>query len=198
LGELDSDAGEFWVENPFQMLSNGQNLSAFEPNRLFLNQAGRRFVDLSSVSGADLVSDSRSIIAADFDRDGAPDLLVVGVGGGPLRLLLNRIPTKNGRLRIELRGTKSNRSGIGARVTAKCGEQVIVRDVYPANGFMGQGPVELLLGVGQASHIDTLSIHWPSGVTQQFTDVPVQKHLVFVEGEDEWIQAELRGPATMR
>ena len=84
------------------------------------------------------------------------------------------------------------------RVTAKCGEQVIVRDVYPANGFMGQGPVELLLGVGSASQIDTLEIHWPSGEKQQFSDVPVQAHLVFVEGEDEWVQTELRRPATVR
>ena len=80
-GELDAEAGEFWVNNPFLITSSGHNLSAFEPNRTFINLGDLRFYDASFASGADIDSDSRSVVAADFDRDGAPDLLVSSAGG---------------------------------------------------------------------------------------------------------------------
>ena len=81
LGEVDKKAGEFWVQNPFLIPRNGGNLSAFEPNRLFLNTGDNAFLDASFASSANIDSDSRSVVAADFDRDGAPDLLVGSVGG---------------------------------------------------------------------------------------------------------------------
>ena len=43
LGDVDEEAGEFWIESPFQVPATGHNLSAFEPNRLFLNQGGAAF-----------------------------------------------------------------------------------------------------------------------------------------------------------
>lgn len=159
------------------------NLSAYEPNRLFINVAGRQFVDLSHQSGADIDSDSRSVIVGDFDNDDDPDLLVGSVGGGPLRLFQNAIPHVSNRVRLQLVGVTSNRQAIGSRVVAHCGGQQIVRDLFPANGFMGQNPAELLLGLGQAEKIDRLTVRWPSGVTQQFEDVPVNCHLEIVEGE---------------
>ena len=92
-GDLDVEAGELWVSNPWELMSEGVNLSAYERNRLFFNHEGREFIDLSYQSGADIDSDSRSAIAADFDRDGDLDLLVASVGGGPLRLFMNQIPS---------------------------------------------------------------------------------------------------------
>ena len=83
LGEVDRDAGEFWYENPFQIVTNGENLSAFERNCLFMNLDGQAFIDGSFASGADIDSDSRSVIATDMNADGAIDLLVGSVGGGP-------------------------------------------------------------------------------------------------------------------
>ncbi len=74
LGEVDSEAGEFWVENPFMIRRNGLNLSAYERNSLFLNIAGEGFIDASFTTAADIDSDSHSVVAADFDRDGAVDL----------------------------------------------------------------------------------------------------------------------------
>ena len=52
-GKLDPGLKEFWVTNPFQIASAGQNLSAFERNRMFLNVRGEAFVDVSHLSGAD-------------------------------------------------------------------------------------------------------------------------------------------------
>ena len=56
LGKLDRQAGEFWVENPFEIIAGGMNLSAFERNRLYLNLDGLSFIDASFASSADTES----------------------------------------------------------------------------------------------------------------------------------------------
>ena len=191
-GDLNQDAGEFWVENPFQMETDGHNLSAYERNKVFLNSGGEEFVDLSFGSGADIDSDSRSVVVADFDGDGASDLLVGSVGGGPLRLFLNRIPQVSNRLRVELAGVKSNRDAIGARVIARCGERQIVRDVFANNGFMGQSPPELIFGVGNAETVDELSVRWPSGQISRFQNVPTNCGITIAEGAKEFQRDSLQ------
>ncbi len=195
-GDIDSSSGEFWVNNPFEMLSGKHNFSAYEQNKFFLNRPRQPFVDLSFESGTNIDSDSRSAIAADFDRDGDLDLLVGSVGGGPIRLFQNRILTNNHRVRIDLQGTVSNRQGIGARVVAEVSGRLITRDVFPTNGFMGQSPAELILGVGQAERIDRLTVRWPTGQEDVFTDLPVEAVISIVEGEaghtvhsQEWMPA---------
>lgn len=191
LGEIDREAGEFWVENPFLMTKMGMNLSAFERNRLYLNLGGESFLDASFASRADIDSDSRSVVAADFDRDGAPDLLVGSDGGGPLRLFLNRFPRTMRRIRIELVGVESNRPAIGSRIVAHCGGRKIVRDLFPANGCMGQGPVELLVGLGDVEKLQRLTVRWPTGRVQEFTDLPVDSQITITEGQSQFKVAEL-------
>ena len=185
LGDIDRERGEFWVENPFLMPQAGHNLSAHERNRLFLNVAGKGFIDASRFSNADIDSDSRSVVAADFDHDGQTDLLVGNVGGGPLRLFLNRFSVPgNRRVLLDLVGTTSNRTAIGARVELQCAGQRIVRDRFAPNGFMGMGPPELLVGVGRAERIDRLTVRWPTGEIQEFTDLPVDTRLTIEEGRE--------------
>ena len=171
LGQLDHEAGEFWVENPFLMPKRGDNLSGYEHNCLFLNtsQPGNpSFLDASFASAADLDSDSRSAIAADFDRDGDLDLLVGSVGGGPLRLFENRM-AQGQRLLLSLRGSSCNRSGIGCRI-------------FPASGFMGTGPIEQNIGLGPATRITRLQVRWPDGTNQEFHDLPVDRRHQVTQG----------------
>ena len=181
LGELDEEAGEFWIVNPFFIPLSGNNLSAFERNCLFLSCDGQDFVDASFTSGADIDSDSRSVIAADFDGDSAVDLLVGSVGGGPLRMFRNNCP--QGRvLRLKLQGTHSNRPAIGARVIVRCGSRQIVRDLFPANGFMGQSPAhEMLIGLGDSEQADEVIIRWPSGREQRLENIPAGRLRTVVE-----------------
>jgi len=190
-GPVDEKAGEFWVGNAFLMPKLGYNLSAYEPNRLFINLAGARFLDATFASPASIDSDSRSVVSADFDRDGSPDLLVGSVGGGPLRLFLNRFPKSVHRLRVELIGVQSNQQGIGAIIEARCGERRILRDHFPSNGFMGQSPPELILGLGDAMRVDALRVRWPSGITQEFQDLPVDCCITLTEGQSHYQSSPL-------
>ena len=185
LGDIDKEAGEFWVPSPFMMPGIRANLSAYERNRTFLNMDGSSFIDVSFASNADIDSDSRSVVAADFDRDGATDLLVASVGGGPLRLFRNRYPT-GGHSTIKLVGDKSNGFGIGARLTATVSGKKVVRDVFPPNGFMGQGPAEAHIGVGKSKSISLLQIRWPSGTVQTLENLPVGKTVTITEGKSEY------------
>jgi len=182
LGDVDREGGEFWVDNPFKIPASGNNLSAYERNRLFLNLGGDGFLDASFASAADIDSDSRAVIVADFDRDGASDLLVGSVGGGPLRLFLNRFP-KASYARIRLEGSESNRAGIGARLTATVAGRKLVRDVFPHNGFMGQGPGETVLGLGTAQSIDRLEVRWPSGKNQIYSNLSANRDFLLKEGD---------------
>ncbi len=185
LGEIDRERGEFWVENPFDITSSGENLSAYEKNCIYLSMDGESFMDVSYASGVDLDSDSRSVICADFDNDGAEDILVASVGGGPLRLFVNSIPQIGKRVRLDLRGTKSNRQAIGTRVVLHVGDRRIVRDNFPTNGFMGQSPVEMIVGVGEAEKIDAINVRWPTGETQRFESLPVDAIITITEGQEE-------------
>ena len=182
LAKLDSDAGEFWVENPFQLPASGENLSAFERNRLFLNTGGLEFIDASFVSGVDLDSDSRAVIAADFNGDAWPDILVGSAGGGSLRLFENRFERKHGHIRLKLTGVKSNRPGIGSRIEARIGDRTVVRSLFPKNGFSGQSPSQWLIGMGTAERVSRLAIRWPSGLKQTFKNLAANTQIALREG----------------
>lgn len=184
LGEVDEEAGEFWVENITQLPKERKNLSAFERNRLFMNTSDAEFMDVSFASGVDIDSDSRAVVATDFNQDGRTDLLVGSVGGGPLRLFLNQCESGN-RVRVRLKGTDSNRSGIGTRIIAETTAGRVIRDVFPANGFMGIAPADAVIGLGGDGAISKLTLQWPSGTVQTLSNVPANGEIIVTEGQAE-------------
>ena len=182
-GKLDQNLGEFWSSNPWSIVSEGNNLSAFERNRVFLNVKGQDFVDISHLTGADSDGDGRSVVAADFRNIGMPDLIVRQAGGGPLILYENRLPKRH-YLNVTLRGRQSNRQGVGARLTAVVKGQPLVRELYPANSFRSQAPNVVHFGLGDADAVESLTIRWPSGKVQVLKDVKGDRHIVVDEGTD--------------
>jgi enediyne biosynthesis protein E4 len=180
---LDPSLNEFWVSNPWQIVAHGHNLSCYERNRVYLNVAGRDFLEVSHLTGADSDGDGRAVVAADFRNTGTMDLLVRQVGGGPLLLFENRLPPRN-YLMVSLRGRTSNRQGIGARLTAVVAGRPIVREMYPANGYMSQGPNVVHFGLADSAQIDRLTIRWPSEKLQVFSAVSGGRHVIVDESKD--------------
>jgi hypothetical protein len=183
-GEVDADLREFWVENPWQIMALGHNLSAYERKRAFLNVRGQAFLDISHLTRADNDGDGRSVVAADFFNTGRLDLIVRQVGGGALLLYENRFPQKHF-LKVSLRGNESNRQGIGARLTAVVGGQPRVRELYPANTYRSQAPNIVHFGLGDADSVERLTVRWPSGKVQEIRDVKADRHILIEEGRDE-------------
>jgi hypothetical protein len=182
-GQVDKALGEFWVENPWDIIKKGHNLSAYERNRTWMNLGGKNFLDVSFLSGADSDGDGRAVVAGDFRNIGRLDLLVRQVGGGPLLLYENNFPQKH-YLKVTLRGTRSNRLGIGARLTAMVDGHQLVREMYPLNSFRSQMPNIVHFGLGDATKIERLSIRWPSGEEQVLRDLAGDRHIVVEEGRD--------------
>lgn len=182
-GEIDESLGEFWVGDAWQIATEN-NLSCFERNRLYLNVQGKSFLDVSFISGADSDGDGRSVAVADVNNDGRQDLIVRQVGGGPLLVYENELPQRHW-LTVSLRGTQSNKLGVGARLVAHVGDRRIVRELYPINTYRSQSPSQVHFGLGDAEQVDRLAIVWPSGRRQELLNVAVDRHIRVTEGADE-------------
>lgn len=195
VGGLDKAAGQFWVENPWDIVAHQHNLSGFERNRAFLNLGAARFADISFLTGTDSDGDGRSVFGADLNGDGMQDLVVRQAGGGPLLLFLNRFPPKH-YLQVSLRGKQSNGLGVGARLVAEVGGRRLVREMFPANSYMSQQPCQVHFGLGDATRVDRLTIRWPSGLVQELRDVSVDRHIRIVEGEGLDSAVSVRGDRT--
>jgi hypothetical protein len=182
-GKLDKSLGEFWVENPWEIVKNGHNLSCYERNRTWMNLRGGNFLDLSFLTGTDSDGDGRSVVAGDFSNNGRQDLLVRQVGGGVLLLFENNFPQRH-YLKVSLRGRKSNRLGVGARLKAVVNGRQLVRELYPLNSYRSQMPSLVHFGLGDARRVERLEVRWPSGKTQVLTGLRADTHIVVDEGKE--------------
>jgi hypothetical protein len=181
------------VENPWEIPTSGHNLSAYERQRVYLNvpaAAGgsdalgtRDFLDISYLSGADNDGDGRSVVAADLRNNGRLDVLMRQAGGQPFIIYENDFPQRHF-LEVSLRGTKSNRLGIGARLVATVKGQKRVREQYPLNSFRSQMPNVVHFGLGDATVVDRLVIRWPSGLEQELTNLAADRHIIVEEGKE--------------
>ncbi len=182
-GEPDPTLGELWAGNPF-MISQLHNLSCYERNRTYMNVGGKNFVDASTITATDSDGDGRSVIGADINHDGREDLIVRQVGGGALLVFENQFPQQHW-LKVSLRGTESNRLGIGARLIAEVGGRRIVRELWPLNSFHSQAPAYLHFGLGESAQVDKLTIRWPSGKEQQLGPIAADRHVSIKENNPE-------------
>lgn len=140
-----------------------------QPNSLFLNDAQGHFRDASSEAGLnDAVAAHRGCGIADFDGDGRLDIVVLALESRA-ELWKNEGAGSSNWLIVRLVGSKSNRDGIGARVTI--GNQV--RTMTTAVGYASSSHAGLHFGLGKAAGPVTVQIQWPSGIRQKVEGVKV-------------------------
>jgi Tfp pilus assembly protein PilF/peroxiredoxin len=151
---------------------------------VFLRNDGHGgFDDVSGALGLDLDGDGRSFSVLDIDRDGDPDLVTMAARQAPqLRVFRNDFEGRGASLAIRLVGKASNRDAIGARVSIETDRMRRTKIVQAGSGFLSQHSRELLFGLGPSQRIVKLTVVWPSGSTQSFTDVPLNSRLQLVEG----------------
>ena len=154
--------------------------------QLFLGQGPGRFRDGSGEVGAYFQEPrvGRGLAWADFDNDGRPDLAYSHIGGS-IALLHNRTETNNGWLRLELvgDGKKSNRNAIGARVEIETTAGKQVRFVNGGGSYLSASDRRLLVGLGPARRAERVTVRWPSGREQTFTNLDGQRWWRLREGE---------------
>jgi enediyne biosynthesis protein E4 len=156
-----------------------QAIEGKQPNSLFINDGRGRFRDATAAAGLSGASAThRGCGVADFDGDGRLDLVVL-VLGGPAELWKNESAPDRRWLVVRLVGTKSNRDGIGARVSV--GKQV--RTMTTAMGYASSSHAGLHFGLGAATEIDRVEVQWPSGIKQVVEHVKTNQVLEIRERE---------------
>jgi hypothetical protein len=173
-------------------------------NRLYHNQGDGTFVMVTSGS---LVTDYAHAGGAgwgDYDNDGFPDVFISnGTIFEPEHNALYRNQgNSNNWIKLRCTGTLSNRSAIGTkvRVKAKIGgvDRWQMRQITGGEGWLSFNSLEVIVGLGDASVIDTLRLEWPSGVVQELHNVAAKQILEIVEPiQVASTQLGLRGPGTV-
>ncbi len=149
--------------------------------QLFLMEDGQ-YRESTAEAGAYFGSEQmgRGAAVLDVNHDLAPDLLVTHREGAPT-LLENQGPSGN-RLELQLVGVQSNRDGIGARILVQTGEQVRLHQMLGGGGYVTSRQTSVLIGVGAAQNIDKLTVIWPSGLRQEWTNVLTGRRMLITEG----------------
>ncbi len=143
----------------------GRSMAGYEAKRLWLNDGAGRFTEVAQAVGASDRFDGRAVAVADLDGDGALDILVANQKG-PLLLYKNKVSPDSRWLSVSLEGVKSNRSAIGASVTAFFAGQKQTQVVTGGIGFCAQNQRPLHFGLGKNGALEKLEIRWPSGTIQ--------------------------------
>ena len=152
--------------------------------RVLRNRGDGTFEDVSGALGLDSVAlkAPRGLIAADVDGDGAPDLIVTQENAPPV-LLRNVGANKNHFVRLDLSGYADNKTAIGSKVEIFANGQWQKWELAGATGLATQGPPQLLVGLGDADHIDLLRILWPTGILQDEIDLPHTQVIAMKEAD---------------
>jgi len=109
-------------------------------------------------------------------------VIINNLDGGP-QLLRNDGGNANNSIEIRTIGVKSNRDGIGARVTVVSGDLTQVDEVHSGGSYISQNDMRLHFGLEKRTKIDSIEVRWPSGVVDKILSPPVNKILTLKEGQ---------------
>lgn len=182
--ELDTDLDLFVASGPLEHEMTRDSAAVLKnyaihahTSQLHLNNGNGSFREVDTPPGGLLSTPmkARGAAYADVDGDGDLDLAVTEVDG-PVHLWENR--TRQGNyLRIHLRGTNSNRDGIGARVVATVENQHLRRMKRSGASYLSQPEKIITFGLGDRQEVDTLRVKWPSGAVTERIGIEANQEL---------------------
>lgn len=173
--------------HPDDMIDNySQQVRYREPLLLFHHGEDGKLHDVSKQAGPAFQKPlpARGLAVGDFDNDGALDVLVANNGGAPV-LLKNNAAQGNNWFGLKLEGVTSNRDAVGARIYWTAGGKKHFRLKNSGGSYLSSHDPREVLGVGKASKIELLEIHWPapSSRVERISDVPLNRYVRVVEGK---------------
>jgi len=155
-----------------------------EPKLLQLNQKDGTFCDASTQAGPALTERrvSRGVAVGDLFNEGQMDIVVEDLDGKPMILRNHGVPG-NHWVSFELAGTRSNRLAIGARIKIMAGGMTQTEQIHSGGSYLSQNDLRVHFGLGTATRIDSVEIHWPSGTVDVLKDLAVDQFYSVLEGK---------------
>lgn len=152
------------------IFGQGFSFSGYERDPLFLNNKGKKFQDISGVSGIDSITDGRAAVFADFDNDGDYDVFLTTIQGQSHLLFRNNVGQDNHWLRIVLEGGKDlGRDAYGSVVRVKTSQGTLTKVKAGGSGFLSQHDPRLLFGLGQDEQAQSIEVTWANGKVESFS-----------------------------
>ena len=196
-GDLDNDG---YLD--FYLGTGDSQTHSLMPSVMYRNRNGHGFSDVTYAGGFGHLQKGHGVFFADLDNDGDQDVFEQMGGAFPGDRFGNALYENPGFgnhwITVKLEGVRSNRSAIGARIHAVVvdeGEDVR-RSIYRhvnSGGSFGGNPLRQTIGLGSASRIERLDVFWPTtGITQTFADLPVDRVIHIIEGEESYSTLALK------
>ncbi len=150
---------------------------------LLRNTGDGKFVNVSGSSGdvSRLKLVARGIAFDDLDNDGRVDVVILNLRRPPT-ILRNESATGNHWLEIRLRGVKTNRDGVGARVKVVAGDLAQTAEVHSGRGYQSHYGSRLHFGLGKRDHVDRIEVRWIGGGVDVLENLAVDRQVTITEG----------------
>ena len=199
-GDLDNDG---WLD--FYVGTGDPDFRALMPNRMFRNNAGKSFQEVTTSGGFGLLQKGHGVAFGDLDNDGDQDLYTVmgGAFEGDVfgNVLFENPGHGNAWVTLTLEGVHSNRNAIGARITVTVDSRGEGREefhrVVGTGGSFGSSSIRQEIGLGKALRIVSVRVRWPTtGFTQTFRNVPLNSSVYLTEG-DQYVDVQTRAPIVL-
>ncbi|CAN5868327.1 hypothetical protein BH18ACI4_BH18ACI4_12390 [soil metagenome] len=158
------------------------NYLQYKQTPLLMRNMGKTFVNVSATAGAPFSKSyaARGAAFGDLDNDGDTDIVISETNGAPV--ILRNDGTKNHWLGLSLAGKGANKSGIGARVTVvDAAERKQIFDISTAGSYLSSNDPRVIVGLGHAAGVRSVEVRWPSGKTQTFTNLTIDRYHVIRE-----------------
>lgn len=173
--DIDNDG---WMD---LFVTNGFDESS-TPSILLRNTGDGGFEDVTQLL-ANMPADGRGIAFADYDSDGDQDVLLTAATDGGLRLWRNDSINNHRWLQLNLRGSNSNHTAVGARVVVTTDVGSTTQELHGSTGRGNQNEPRLHFGLGSATQIQAVTVHWPSGQVQILENPELDSaHTIFEAG----------------
>ena len=166
-----------------------------EPRVLYHNNANGTFSDVSATSGPGITTplSSRGLAVGDLWNTGQQSIVINNMHAKP-SLLVNKLPSKNHWVEFKTVGTRSNRNGIGAKISVRVGNRLLADEVRSGSSYISQNDIRVHFGLGTAAQLDSVEVRWPSGLTERFEKLPVDTIQTLKEGTGKEVSIEKNLP----
>ena len=154
-----------------------------EPRLLYHNNGNATFTDISPTAGPGInaTSSARGLAVGDLWNDGQLSVVINNVYAKP-SLLVNMVHSGNHWIAFKTMGTRSNRDGIGARITVTIGKRTLVDEVRSGSSYISQNDLRVHFGLGSATKVDAVQVRWPCGLVEHFENLSIDAIHALKEG----------------